>query len=203
MKKAALFLWFVFLLCFPASSAASVPVSLEFKGLGFRLSLVVPDVYYHAGFGVGAHADISLIPLLHVYPSFEYSHAAHGFIDDEYSPSGHSGHYLQYAYLNEFALNGDFRFYPLTGKPAVRPFIGGGFAFIVDDDYYLHVNATDSHDWFHTSEDTPGLAADLLCGLDIPLGKVIGNVEIKGKLGTGYQIFKTTAGLTFPLGGRR
>jgi hypothetical protein len=197
MKKSGLTLGAVFVLFMPFASGASIQFTPAFNGAGVRLSFIVPE-WYDVGFGVGAHADFSVLPLLHFYPSFEYSHAGSDIVDDYWSTAGH---FNKYTYLNDFALNGDLRFYPRVGKLVVKPFVGGGIAFIVSNEYYSYVGVTDPNNRWNSSTNDVGLGLDLLSGLDIPIGNVIGNFEIKVKVVTGYTIFKMTGGVTFPLNG--
>jgi hypothetical protein len=195
MKKAGFTLCAFILFLVPVASRASVQITPAIKGAGVRLSFIVPE-WYDVGFGVGAHADISIIPVLHLYPSLEYSHAASGIVDDYWSASGH---YNRYSYLNDFSLNGDLRLYPRIRNLVISPFAGGGIAFVVSNEYDSYVNVSDASNHWHNSVNDVGLGLDLLCGLDIPIGNVIGNVEIKVKLENDYTIFKVTGGLTFPV----
>jgi hypothetical protein len=198
MKKAGYILCAVILLVIPFSSGASVQFTPAFLGAGARISLVVPQ-WYDLGFGLGGHADIMILPLVHLYPSIEYNHSGSSIVDDDATPSGL---YHKYSYLNDFSLNGDLRFYPRVGKFFVSPFFGGGFAFVVDNQYYSYVNATDSQNRWHNSTTDTGLGIDFLCGLDFPMGNIIGNVEMKVNLTTTDEtIFKITGGVTFPLSG--
>jgi hypothetical protein len=198
MKKTCFAFGVAILLCTPLFSSASIRFSPGFNGAGFRLSLVVPE-WYDVGFGLGVHADISILEILHFYPSFEYSHAGSG---GAYYELINGIPFNRYLYLNEFALNGDLRLYPPVGSLAIKPFAGGGLAFIVSDEYYSYVGVVDNHNHRHDAVNEPGLGLDMLCGCDIPMGNVIGTVELKVKLGTGYTIFKVTGGLTFPVKGR-
>jgi hypothetical protein len=195
MKKTFFSVWCSLLFLFPLSSSAMVHVSPGFTGAGFRLSLIVPE-WYDVGFGVGGHADIRILPVLHFYPSFEYSHAGSGVYSDDWI---NGVHFYRHLYLNEFAMNADLRFYPPFSNLIINPFAGGGLAFVVSNEYSSYVGVTDDNNRWHSSVNDPGPALDLLLGLDFPVGSTTGTVEMKVKVGTGYTIFKVTGGLTFPV----
>jgi hypothetical protein len=196
MKTTCVSLCFIIVLFFSVRSHASAQLSPGFTGAGFRLSFVVPQ-YYNVGFGLGAHADIRIIQVFHFYPSIEYCLAGSGIAGSEWI---NGVHYNRYIYLNEFAINGDFRFYPPLHNLAIKPFAGGGVAFVVSGEYNSYVGVTDERNRTHNTQTSTDLGLDMLLGLDIPINKIVGTFEMKVRMSPEYAIFKITGGLTFPVG---
>jgi hypothetical protein len=165
--------------------------SFDLRGLGVRLSLVAPEVF-NVGFGLGAYLDFRILKYFHFVPGFEYSHAGYNY---GYYPVGIYP-YSSYPYhsLNEFAFNGDLRFYFPVNTAVIRPYAGGGPALLVINEnwsnYYSNPNYSNTY---------LGIAADFIAGLDIPTGNFTWNVEMKGKVGTGFNMFKLSGGVMFTL----
>lgn len=165
--------------------------SVDLKGIEASISLVAPEVF-NVGFCLGANLDFKIFKYLHFVPGFEYTHAWYNY---DYYPSGVYPYnsYPNHS-LNEFAFDGDIRFYfPLT-TVAIRPYVGGGMALLVVNeiwhDYYNDPNYSNTY---------PGIAADFITGLDFPTSFLTWNVELKGKVGTGFNMFKFTGGVKFPI----
>ncbi len=195
MKKILFTLALCILISQSAFARYSMQASPSFDGIGFRFSFLAPQ-WYDPGFGVGIHSDFKITSIFHLYPSFEYSHAADPSRDIIWLNDGHQ--YYSQIYFNEFSLNGDLRFY-LPINSAFRPFGGGGFVFLMDNEFTDFERVDDSRVHSHTSTSDPGLGFDFLVGSDFPIGKLLGTMEAKVKVGAGPVIFKISAGLTFPI----
>jgi hypothetical protein len=164
--------------------------SFDLRGLGIRLSLVAPEIF-NVGFGIGAYLDFRILKYLHFVPGFEYTHAGYNY---NYYPPGNP--YTSYPYhsLNEFAFNGDLRFYFPVNTAAIRPYAGGGLALLVINENWDYYYSNPTYSNTHV-----GIAADFIGGLDIPTGNFTWNVEMKGKVGTGFNMFKLSGGVMFAL----
>lgn len=171
----------------------SSAMSAVLAGVGARISLVSPELF-DVGFGLGAFADVELLNYLHLVPSIEYCHA--GYTYTYYPWSVPTYPYPNYPYhaLNEFAVNGDARFYFSLNTTAIRPYGGGGFAILIINEHwdYYYNNPSYSHTII-------GAAANFFCGADFPSGNLTWNVEFRGKVGAGFNMFKLTGGLMFSL----
>jgi hypothetical protein len=193
MKKAVYVVCFAFMLLFPDYSLATVQVSPNLNGAGVRFSLVVPE-HFNPGFGMGTLVDLMLVDWFHFTPGLEYSYVGHDvpseFSNYPYYSTRHS--------LNDFSFTGDLRFYPPL-RAKIHPYAGGGFTFVVSSENIHFEERTYPFDKYDTRTTDPGLGFDFLAGCDIPIGNVLVNLELKGKVGTGYSLLKFTGGLMFPI----
>jgi hypothetical protein len=186
-----------FLLICQAPSNAAVTISPGLDGAGFRISLVAPFTDFDPGFGLGVHLDVGLLEWLHFYPNFEYCYAGRSY-HPNYYPFFNT-YWEESHWLNEFTLNGDLRFYPPLPFNPVRPYAGGGFAFVLSREDWKYQNNVPPYDIRYDNYTSPGLGFNFLLGCDIPIGSLISFVELKFKVGSAFNLFKLTGGLTFPL----
>ena len=159
-----------------------------FQAVGGRLGLVNPEDV-DVTFGIGGHADLgTIVSTLHLFPSIEFWHGSESikFYGIKIAESSYS----------EIAINGDVRYYfPYSGTVRIEPFVGGGLSLCISTASISYVDGNESSD---TDVD---IGLEFLGGVDFPLGTtLIGFVEGKFKIG-GWDSFKLTGGITFPMGG--
>jgi hypothetical protein len=183
----------IFLLAVSPRPAAALSPTID--GVGFRLSLVIPEDNLNTGFGLGAHMDMKLINWLHFYPSLEYAHAGS---DNYYYPNW--ANYYHFS-LNDFCLNADFRAYPQFSSHLPFNLFGGMGLVLAITSVHWDWQGNAPPYWQQSSSDV-GIGLDILFGADIPIGSLMSTIELKFKIGGNWDMFKLTGGLTFPLGKR-
>ena len=166
------------------------------SGGGLKLSFVAAEDI-GPSIGIGGHGIIDLNKYLSLYPNLEFWYGT----DND--------HWYRYPYPNrppdpwdddywryykwyevdvfEISINVDFRFYfPVTSR--VGPFVGGGIAPIIT------IINWEEHNYSDTDF---GAGLNILGGVDFPVGNHTGFVEMKGKVGSEFNVFKLTFGITF------
>jgi hypothetical protein len=172
-----------------AAITAQAAPGITGMGAGFKLSFVAAD-HFGPGFGFGGHYLLNIgldrAGTIAIYPNPEFWFASHH--NDYRYPAD-----LRYYDVNIFELdfNMDARYYfPLPPNIPVGPYVGMGMAPVVEILSW-------ENDIIDNNTDV-GAAFNLLTGMDFPMGAIKGFVEMRGKLGSGYDAFKLSFGITFP-----